>query len=140
MSQGTIEQTTTMSVRRPYSTDFLPDIIPTLAKKCAANKPVNRYLENLVLKDAGRQHLLGPSVYAEAQALARIGSLIAFALESLPPDHASAAFLMTAKRAIFERTQAMQETVEIAQRLGTQEAWREAGGVRFEGYPEDDAG
>ena len=37
---------------------------------------------------------------------------------------------------IFERTRVLQIETDATQELRTQEAWHEAGGIRFEGYPE----
>jgi hypothetical protein len=139
-----VERTTTMTERKTWSTKYNPDIIPTLARRRAAahsarGLTVGQYLEKLVLQDAGRKHSLGAPVADEAAALARIGSLIAFARAALQSDPAQALeHLATAQRAIFERTSELQEAVALTQRLRSHEAWVEAGAVHFEGYPEKD--
>ena len=131
-----------MADRKTYSNKFDPDIIPALAEKrskaySARSLPVNAYLEMLVLRDAGRRETLGEPVHDEAALLARIGSLIAFADASLPAGFAQTRdFLNAAQRAIFARTSELKETIAGTQALRSQEAWRDAGSVRFEGYPE----
>ena len=131
-----------MAKRTTWATTYDPEIIPTLAKRRAAaystrGLTVGQYLEKLVLQDAGRKHSLGEPVADEAAALARIGSLLAFATEALPTDREKATeYLLAARRVIFERSQALQATVALTQQLRSCEAWVEAGAIRFEGYPE----
>ena len=130
-----------MPERRTWSTKYDPEIIPLLAQKRAraystSGLTVGRYLEMLVLRDAGWKQSLGEPVADEGATLARIGSLLAFADAVLPADPAKAAeYLAIARRAILERSTEIQETVALTQRLRSHEAWLDAGGVIFEGYP-----
>ena len=134
-----------MTERRTWSTKYDPEIVPTLARKMAAahsarGLTIGQYLEKLVLRDAGLKHSLGEPVADEAAPLARIGSLLAFARAALPADPEKAVeYIAIAQRVIFERTNELQETIALTQRLRSHEAWLEDGGIHFEGYPEKDA-
>ena len=131
-----------MTDRKTWATTYDPEIIPTLAKKrakaySARGLTVGQYLEKLVLQDAGRKQSLGEPVADEAAALARIGSLLAFAAAALPDDPEKASeHIAIARRIILERTTELQDTLALTQRIRSRESWLEDGGIRFEGYRE----
>ena len=77
-----------MQTRQSYPLKCLPEIIPTLAAKRAAKHghPLNQYLEDLVLQEAGQEHGLTEPVYVEAATIARVGGMLSDALGSLSKD------------------------------------------------------
>jgi hypothetical protein len=121
-----------MQTRQAYPLKCLPEIIPTLAAKRAAKHghPLNQYLEDLVLREAGQEHGLTEPVYVEAAAIARVGGMLSDALGSLSKNDVAEAkrLMLIARRECFDLFKKLQTPVAAAEKVRSQQRYTEQGG------------
>jgi hypothetical protein len=122
-----------MEARKTYQVSCLPSIIPTLAAQRARGHGcgLNRYLEGLVLEEAGKGDLpLTQPVFVEAAAIAQVGGLLSTALGALEKaDYAETErLILVARRECMTLFKTLQESVAQATEVRSKLRYLEGGG------------